>query len=399
MEKIVVSVKRAVLLILILFLFFGAFGSVFANPDSKAFEVDNVLLKLMAKQGESVSKAIKITNTDSAQRDFKVTGNMDFFSINEQEFSLASGESRSLEVNFKTESAGVYVGRILISSSKDEIKIPVILEIETKEVLFDSSINVPLDYGEVSSGGNLAVENKIFNLENIGIKTIDITYSVKDFNDNTIFSEKENIAVENQILTTKLISIPENIKTGDYVLYILIENANSVGTSSYFFKIIKKEGRLGSMNFFGSFGFWIFIIILLAVIIFFVIFTKQRDNFFLELEKQHKTEMKEEIERINKEKIKISRLKDERRKRELRKLMEKKKKRMRVIKIIYKERVKSFKKLKKQKKKSEMEKKLSEWKKQGYNVDEFLVKTRGKKQGLKDIGEGIKSYKKQGYKL
>ncbi len=387
-----------VTIILISILFISSFGSVFANPDSKGFEVDNVLLKMMVKQGESIFKSIKITNTDNMQRDFKISGNMNFFSISEQEFSLDAGESKSIEINFEAENQpGVYVGSILFSSSNEEFKMPVILEVETKEVLFDSSINVPLEYGEVYPGGSLAVENKIFNLENIGLKSVDITYSVKDFNDNTIFSEKENIAVENQILTTKMISIPENAETGDYMLYIVVEYANSVGTSSYFFKITEKQEEvLGSIKFFDS---WIFVIILLAVVIFFIVFTKQRDNLFLELEKQHKTELREEIERINREKRRISRLKDDKRKKELKKLMEKKKKRLKVIRKIYKERVKSFKKLKKQKKKSEMEEKLAQWKKQGYNVDEFLVKTGRKKQNLKDIGGEIKSYKKQGYKL
>ncbi len=391
------GMKRVVLLILVLFLFFGDFSSVFANPPSRGFEVDNVLLKLMVNRGESVSKTIKITNTDSIHRDFKVTGNMDFFSVSEQEFSINVGESKSLEINFEAENQpGVYAGSIAILSGKEEFKMPVILEVETKEVLFDSSINIPPEYGEVYPGGSLTVENKIFNLENIGLKSIDITYSVKDFNDNTIFSEKENIAVENQVLTTKMISIPENVKTGDYVLYVVVEYANSVGTSSYFFKIIEKEEELGSIKFFDS---WIFIIVLLAVVIFFVVFTRQRDNLFLELEKQHKTRMREEIERINREKIKISRLKDEKRKKELKELMKKKKKRMKVIKKIYKERVKTFKKLKKQKKKSEMEEKLAQWKKQGYNINEFLIKTGRKKQNLKDIGGEIKSYKKQGYKF
>ena len=400
MEKTDIWVKRTVLLIAVLFLFFGDFGSVFASTSSRVFEVDNVLLKMMVKQGESVSKTIKITNTEAIQADFKISGNMNFFSISEQEFSLSAGESKSLEINFEAENQpGVYAGSIAILSGKEELKIPVILEVETKEVLFDSSINVPLDYREVYIGGSLAVENKIFNLENIGLKSVDITYSVKDFNGNTIFSEKENIAVENQILTTKMISIPENVKTGDYALYVVAEYANSVGTSSYFFKITEKEGGLGSVKFFDSFGSWIFVIVLFAVVIFFIVFTRQRDSLFLELQKQHKTEMREEIGRINKEKIKISRLKDEKRKKELKELMKKKKKRLKVIRKIYKERVKTFKKLKKQKKKSEMEEKLEQWKKQGYNINEFLVKTGGKKQGLKDIGGEIKNYKKQGYKF
>lgn len=398
MEKIVKGVKRAIFLFVILFLFIGFFSSVSASSSSKGFEVDNVLVKLMVKQGEPVSKTIKITNTDTMQRDFKLTGNMKFFSVSEQEFSLERGESKSLEIDFEPENQpGVYVGSILFSSLKGEFKIPIILEIETKEVLFDSSINIPLEYKEVYPGGSLAVENKIFNLENIGLKSIDVTYSVKDFNDNTIFSEKENIAVENQILTTKIISIPEKVKTEDYVLYVVVEYANSVGTSSYFFKIIEKPGGiLGKIKLFES---WIFVIVLFVIVIFFIIFTKQRDKLFLELEKQHKTGLKQEIDRIDREKGKISGLKAAKRKIELKKLMKKKKKRLKVIRKIYKERVKTFRKLKKQKKKSEMEEKLGQWKKQGYNVNEFLIKTGGKKQKLKDRGGEIKNYKKQGYKL
>jgi hypothetical protein len=396
MEKTNIGVKRVVLLIVVLSLFAGFFGSVSANPSSKGFEVDNVLLKLMVKQGESFSKIIKITNTDSMQKDFKLTGDTKFFSISEQEFSLEPGESKSLDINFEPENQpGVYVGSILFLSSKEEFKMPVILEVETKEVLFDSSINIPLEYGGVYPGGSLAVENKIFNLENIGIKTIDVSYIVKDFEGRTIFSEGENIAVENQILTTKLISIPEIVKTGDYVVFVIVKYQSSVGTSSYFFKIIENKEGLESIKFFDS---WIFVIVLFAVVIFFIIFTKQRDNLFLELQKQHKTEIKEEIERFNKEGKKISRLRAEKRKRELKKLMEKKKKRLRVIGRIYKERVKTFKKLKKQKKKSEMEEKLAQWKKQGYNVGEFLIKT-GKNNQKKNIGEEIKGYKKQGYKF
>lgn len=395
MEKIVRGGKIAVLLIVVLFLFFWAFDGVFASPATKGFEVDNVLLKLIIKQGEPISKTIKITNTDSVRKEFIVAENLDFLSVSEREFSLEPSEAKTLEIGFETEEKpGVYVGNILIYSGKEEYKIPIILEIETKEALFDSSINILLEYGEIYPGGKLAVENKVFNLENIGLKTVNVNYAAKDFDGRTIFSEEENIAVENQVLTTKLISIPESAKIGDYVLFVEIEYLGSVGTSSHFFKIVEKQEQiLGSFKFFDS---WIFIVILFAVIMFFIFFTKQRDRLFLELEKQHRKELRKEIEKLEKEKEKIRKLKPEKRKRKLREFEKKKRKRLRAVKIIYKTRVKVLEKLKKEKRKNEMQRKLAQWKRQGININEFLIKTGKKKEKL---GDRIKKMKKEGYKV
>jgi hypothetical protein len=66
------------------------------------------------------------------------------------------------------------------------------------------------------------------------------------------------------------------------------------------------------------------------------------------------------------------------------------------VKKIYKERVREVKKLKKRKRKGEVERKLAQWKKEGYNVDEFFVGRKKSKVGLKKrVGE----FKEQGYKL
>lgn len=369
-----------------------SFAGAYSSP--KEFESDNVLLKLAVKQGEPVSKIIKLTNTGPISRDFKVTETLDFLSISEKKFSLESNETKPLEINFLNYTPpGVYVGNILVSSGKEELKIPVILEVETNEVLFDSTLNIPLDHREVYPGGSMAVENKLFNLANIGLKSVDIDYIIKDFEGKTIFSEKENIAIENQILTTKLISIPESAKTGDYVLCVTISYSNSFGTSSYFFKIIEEKQELGSSKPFDS---WIFIIILSLVTVFFVMFISYRDKVFLEFEKQHRQELIREIEKLDKEKEKIQKLSTGKRKKKLKEFKENKKKRLKAVKIIYRTRVKVLKKLKKQNKTDEMQKRLEEWKKQGYNMNEFLVKTDAKKINLK---EKVKNMKKQGYKI
>ena len=116
-----------------------------------------------------------------------------------------------------------------------------------------------------------------------------------------------------------------------------------------------------------------------------------------ELQRQYKGELRKECGRHKEERVKASRLKPQQRKNLFEKLAKKKKKRLKAIKGIYKKRVKVVKELKKGKKKSEVDRKLAEWKKQGYNVNEFLIKT--EKVSKKELGKDVGKFKKQGYKL
>jgi len=58
-----------------------------------------------------------------------------------------------------------------------------------------------------------------------------------------------------------------------------------------------------------------------------------------------------------------------------------------------------FRKLKRKKKTSEMKRKLAEWKKQGFNVDEFLTGISKPEQKIskEDREKSLGEWKKQGY--
>ena len=371
-------------------------GSCFAESvkEKRGFDVDNILLKLTVRQGESLFKTIKVTNTGFERINFKIDKeNLDFISISEQEFSLGAGEAKSLELDFDIEGkdAGVYLGRILVSSGKI-LAVPVVLEIETKEVLFDSNINVPPEYSSIYPGEKAIIETQIFNLENLGLKTLEVTYIVRDFKGKTIFSEQENIAITTETSTTKIISIPKDIETGDYIFITIVKYDDSIGTSSYFFKIVEKTFEFKA----GLFP-WIVIFLLFGLVFFIIYYIRQRDKMFLELERQYRAGMREEIKKQEKKKERIIKLKPAKRKIALRKFRKKKKKRLKAIRKIHRTRVKVLRKLKRQKKKKTMQGKLAQWKKQGYNVNEFLIKTaKPEKKNLK--GRAAK-LKKQGYKI
>lgn len=387
-----IVVFAAILLIMVMAGLFSAKS--FESNEKRKFDVDNVLLKLTVKQGESISKTLKITNIDSERADFKVNKeDLDFISISEGEFSLESGGVKTLGLDFDIEnkSVGVYLGRILVSNG-EALTIPVILGIETKEVLFDSNLNVPPEYSSVYPGEKAIIENQIFNLDKLGLKTVEVTYLVKDFKGKAIFSEQENIAVpDSGFLDTKIISIPEDAEIGDYVFVTILKYGDSIGTSSYFFKVVNKTFEIDD-----SFFMWIVIFLLFGLIFFIIYYVRQRDKMFLELERQYRAGLKEEVSKQEKEKRKIIKLKPVKRKVALKKFRKKRKKRLKVIKKIYKARVRILRKLKKAKKKNEMQRKLAQWKKEGYNVNEFLIKT-GQKKG--SVKSRVEKLKEKGYKI
>jgi hypothetical protein len=244
--------------------------------------------------------------------------------------------------------------------------------VESKEVFFDSSIAVPLDYSKVYVGGSLLVENKVFNLENIGTEDVDVHYFVSDFKGNSFFSEDENLVIETQILNTKVVSLADDIAPGDYLFGVVLRYGDSVGTSSYFFRVSEEEFFAdGSENYF----LWIVVILLIILVFFIFYFFKQRDKVFLELNKQYRKE-------ITRQRCKELKSKEV-------------KKRLVVVKKIYKNRVRTVKKLKKQKRVGEVKRKLAQWKKEGYNVDEFFV---GRGKPKESLGSRVKKFKKRGYR-
>jgi len=397
--------KNLILIIgLIVILVGGFFALKFWPAEGKDFDVDEVLIKVSMKENTSLSREIMISSY--SQLDFKIQSEMDFVSISEKEFSIGSGGSKKINLLFNIDGKepGVYLGKMIISGGEalnghdsgepENLEIPVVVEIETEEIFFDSNLNIPVEYGIVYPGNNLIVENLIFNLENIGSKRIEVDYIIKDFNGKTIVpSSPENIAVETNLPITKVFPLSSDIPVGDYVVITIIKYEDYIGTSTYLFKIANKDLEYYFSG--DSFYMWIVFILLLVVILFVLYNMNQKDKFMLELSHQHKSELSKEFESLKREKEKLKSLPKAKRKVELKKFKEKKKKRVGTIHKIYKSRVKVIKKLKKHKKEDEIKKKLSAWKKQGYNVGEFSAMSSVKsKKGLKD---SVSKLKEEGF--
>jgi len=273
--------------------------SYFASAEStEDLQVDSVLLKTAIKSDGSFTGKIRITNPQEKEEKISIKVlNLEGLVFPEQEiFILNPGEIKSINVVFsnpENKENGVYSGTLEISSEKQKKEIPVIVEIESKDVLFDSNINLfPKD--EIPPGEKVNAQIKIFDLANIGTSNIEMSYFINDFKSNIIVHETENLVVKDDVLITKNFNIPEEIEKGDYVFAVVLNYKNSTGTASSFFRIDGSSagGFSGFLdeNLSYTVLLFVFILFVLLVFIFYSIYSK--DRYFEKWRKEAITELR-----------------------------------------------------------------------------------------------------------
>jgi len=109
------------------------------------------------------------------------------------------------------------------------------LEVESKEPLFDVKVEIPKEFLRVKPGGNLLAQITIFNLVKTGLVNVSIDYTIKDIDGNIVFYTNDVLAIEKYASFIKTLKLPENIKYGDYALYIKVNyDKKTVSASTWF---------------------------------------------------------------------------------------------------------------------------------------------------------------------
>lgn len=403
-EMMVMKRKNVFLVVLVLLIILmgimvtlNMFTNLFVEEEG-SFSVDSVVLKSGVVLGDGLVKNIKIMNGEVAQN-FEVVSSLDFVLVDVSSFNLGVGEEKRIVLNFSIEGLeeGLYFGRIVVEGEYDKVEIPVILEIESDEVLFDSVLSVPVEYGDVYVGEELVVEAKLVNLENIGSKRVGVQYFVRGVDGKSVFLDEGEMVVESQILNTKVVKISDYIEEGVYLFGVVVKYEDSVGVSSHFFEVEKRE-----VNFFdGEIPYiWVAFILLLIIVLYILYILSKRDKYLVEIDKQYKENLKREVAILNAERRRLLNIKSKgdgggrvKSNKKLKELKIRERKTVKKMKNVYKARKGIVRKLKLRKKPNEIKRKLSQWSKEGYNVSELVP---GDKFGLR---ESVRNAKRQGYGL
>ena len=351
------------LLVLGLFLFYSA------NFSSSDFSVDKILIKSVIKEDERLNQSFSINNL--GERDnFKIemVDLENLVSLDKNDFYLDNGESEEISVSFLGENAvpEVYAGSLIIKTEKKTKTLPIILEVQSLDTYFAIRMDVDSKYKEVIKEEKITVGVNLFNLKDTETRSVDVEYKIITLEGETIFLEKENVAVGSKSAITKTVQIPKNTKTGNYIFASVLNFQNSTSTSSYLFEV---SNRLVLSQIINEDVFQISILVLLFTIVSIIIYIlSERNKLLLKLKSQQKSELKFYAEKIEKQKQDLlKRAKSEKEKTKINR--DYSEARSKILSGIKNEQIKQrneLKKLSKGKETKEVNKRLRKWKKQTY---------------------------------
>jgi len=157
------------------FLFFRFSG----NGNGEEVGVDSAFLKRVITTSGEYREHLKITNVENYRRHFDISflGVEDFATASPDSFDLDADETIFVNISFSNKEGlaeGVYVGSLNILSEESSRRLPIILEIESDDVLFDA--NLALYPSSVLIGDQISAEVRIFDLSQIGVSNVEVEY-------------------------------------------------------------------------------------------------------------------------------------------------------------------------------------------------------------------------------
>ncbi|MBI2667523.1 Ig-like domain-containing protein [Candidatus Woesearchaeota archaeon] len=211
--------------------------------------IDNKLINVQVKKGDSFKKTIKIKNIASSSVEVNLEQQDELkgiISFPEPRFTLASLEEREIEILFNSGAGivpGVYVGEIYAVYQDIREKIQAVIEIESLRTLFDVTLDIPLDYKKVLPGKEFRLQATIFDLS--GLRSdVNVEFFIRNSKGNTILRESQIVRVQNQATFTKSFLIPEDIPLGEYIVGAIVKYKDSVGTSTKRFDVVGEKGLI-----------------------------------------------------------------------------------------------------------------------------------------------------------
>jgi len=207
------------------------FVLILLSLSAAAVTVDTLLLKVTLKQNEKVERIIQVDVHDvhtstSLGLPIKI-------------YPTDKGSDIAIQFDGERE-PGIYAGKLEIKEG--DLNIPVILEVESQHVFFDSTLSIAPQYATVAPGSKIAVQLTVFDLiQRNEDSLVDVEYALFDMNGKKIASEEEKISLRNRIQLTKSIALPEFVEEGDYLFGVILEFNGAVSTSTQLFHVAHED--------------------------------------------------------------------------------------------------------------------------------------------------------------
>jgi len=260
----------------------GGGGSSSISPvisEDIEFTVSPNNLEVSLKQGETKKTSIKIKNTGSGT----IYVNVDFSdlkgfislpsNLDIQSFEIKPDEEKNIPIIFtieKNREPNLYIKKIIVKSGSVQEVIRAIIKVDSIEKRFDINLEIPSEFLSIEPGQDLMANIEITSIFDEDLINVDVTYMIKDMDNNILFEEKEVVPVLKKVNFVKKITTPFDIKEGTYNFYVNAEYQDGIDSDNVLFNISKKEIEEPLRE--KSTALTILIIILVSISIFLLLF-------------------------------------------------------------------------------------------------------------------------------
>ena len=186
----------------------------------------------------SKREELRIANTGDVKLrlDISIAGISDYLFLSDASFELEAGESKTITLNFIGKELGIQIGKIVIYADGIKESIPVVINVESEEILFDVKMEIPAKYRGLRVGEELSTQVTLLSMGEPKKVDVFISYMIKDSENRIISKEYETVAVEKELSFVK--SFPtKGLKPGEYVAAVEVDYAGSIAISGGLFTI------------------------------------------------------------------------------------------------------------------------------------------------------------------
>ena len=202
------------------------------------FTIDPEELNIGIVAGALEERIISVHNTGSAPVTIAVslTGVASFVSLDSSSITLEPGASGQIRLTIRAPESGIYGGRVVFSSAGERKEAILLLNVHSANALFDVSLTVPESMKVLRLG---KVLKAFISLQQVGpAEDTDVTatYTIKDFDGVTLFTETETFRVLHSKSYLKEFDT-RGLKEGDYLVGIEIVYPQGFATASAYFSV------------------------------------------------------------------------------------------------------------------------------------------------------------------
>ncbi|MFH1455837.1 MAG: hypothetical protein ABIF40_02720 [archaeon] len=228
-----------VILFLILFvigIFIATGSKSLVTSNFEPFEVDQMMLKVSLDQGETLVKDIPVTNLIESPLtvSVRILNLNDLVSVSKSSLDIppSQTDNANLILSAETEfSPDIYVGELLFSSRGYEEGVPVIIEIQSIDPSYDTTLDLLSDK-RLFPGSYTDIEINVFNLNGVDLSDVNLVYELKGLDGEVLYHEEEVMAVGSRVSLLKNLNVPYDIAPGVYVYAVTVEHLGKIATSS-----------------------------------------------------------------------------------------------------------------------------------------------------------------------